>query len=85
VIDTALNDVVAFVATPAGTHGVNWGAKLGGGYYAYVASQHANVLTVVDPDPDADGDGSDAAVLSAARSPARTARPRRRTRGARGS
>jgi len=63
VIDTALNEVVAFVATPAGTHGVNWGAKLGGGYYAYVANQHANVLTVVDPDPDADGEGSDAAVV----------------------
>jgi len=63
VIDTERNEVVAFVPTPAGTHGVNWGAKLGGGYYAYVTSQHANVLTVLDPDPDGDGDGSDAAVV----------------------
>ncbi len=38
------------------------GAKLGGGYYAYVTSQHANVLTVVDPDPNSDGSASDAAI-----------------------
>ena len=63
IIDTSLNQVVARVPTPAGTHGINWGAKLGGGYYAYVTHQHANVLTVIDPDPDEDGDGSDAAVV----------------------
>lgn len=63
IIDTRLNDVVAFVPTPAGTHGVNWGAKLGGGYYAYVTSQHSNALTIIDPDPDGDGDGRDAAVV----------------------
>jgi DNA-binding beta-propeller fold protein YncE len=62
-IDTSTNEVVKYIATPAGTHGVNWGAKLGGGYYAYVTSQHANVLCVIDPDPDFDGDGSDAAVV----------------------
>jgi YVTN family beta-propeller protein len=63
IIDTATNDVVAMVPTPAGTHGVNWGAKLGGGYYAYVTAQHANVLAVIDPDPNGDGDASDAAVV----------------------
>ncbi len=63
IIDTSLNQVVAYVPTPAGTHGVNWGAKLGGGYYAYVTNQHANVLTVIDPDPNGDEDGSDAAVV----------------------
>lgn len=63
IIDTATDQVVAMVATPAGTHGVNWGAKLGGGYYAYVTSQHANVLTVIDPDPNGDGQGDDAAVV----------------------
>jgi plastocyanin len=63
IIDTATNEVVAFVPTPAGTHGVNWGAKLGGGYYAYVTSQHANVLTVIDPDPNGDDSGADAAVV----------------------
>jgi plastocyanin len=63
IIDTSINEVVAYVPTPAGTHGINWGAKLGGGYYAYVTNQHANVLTIIDPDPNGDLDGSDAAVV----------------------
>lgn len=63
IIDTHTNQVVAIVPTPAGTHGVNWGAKLGGGYYAYVSSQHANVMTMIDPDPNGDNNGSDAAVV----------------------
>jgi DNA-binding beta-propeller fold protein YncE len=63
VIDTRTNEVVAFVPTPPGTHGANWGAKLGGGYYAYVTSQHSNVLTVIDPDPNGDDNGADAAVV----------------------
>ena len=63
IIDTTTDKVVAFVPTPAGTHGVNWGAKRGGGYYAYVTNQHANVLTVIDPDPNNDGVGTDAAAV----------------------
>jgi len=63
IIDTTLDQIVATVPTPAGTHGVNWGAKLGGGYYAYVTNQHANVLTVIDPDPDGDGSAIDAAAV----------------------
>ena len=63
IIDTTTDQVVAFVPTPAGTHGVNWGAKLGGGYYAYVTDQHANVLTIIDPDPNGDNNGVDAAVV----------------------
>lgn len=63
IIDARTDQVVAFLPTPRGTHGVNWGAKLGGGYYAWVTNQHANVLTVIDPDPDGDGDGCDAAVV----------------------
>lgn len=62
-IDTSTNQVVKLIPTPAGTHGVNWGAKLGGGYYAYVTNQHANVLTVLDPDPDGNGDPEDAAAV----------------------
>ena len=57
IIDTTTDKVVKFVPTPAGTHGVNWGAKLGGGYYAYVTNQHSNALTVIDPDPNGDGNG----------------------------
>ena len=63
IIDTTTDQVVKFVPTPAGTHGVNWGAKRGGGYYAYVTNQHANVLTIIDPDPNADGNGADAAAV----------------------
>ena len=67
IIDTLKDEVVARVGTPRGTHGVNWGAKLGGGYYAYVTSQHSNVLTVIDPDPNGDDDGSDAAIVGKVR------------------
>jgi len=63
IIDTHTDRVVAFVPSPLGTHGVNWGAKLGGGYYAHVTAQFSNVLTVVDPDPDGDGSGQDAAAV----------------------
>ncbi len=63
IIDTTLDEVVALVPAAAGAHGVNWGARSGGGYYAYVTNQHANVLTVIDPDPDGDGNGSDAAAV----------------------
>jgi YVTN family beta-propeller protein len=67
IIDTTTDQVVKFVPTPAGTHGVNWGAKRGGGYYAYVTNQHANVLTIIDPDPNADGNGVDAAAVGTIR------------------
>jgi DNA-binding beta-propeller fold protein YncE len=63
IIDTTTDQVVAFVPTPAGTHGVNWGAKLGVGYYAYVTNQDANVLTIIDPDPNGDDNGTDAAAV----------------------
>jgi DNA-binding beta-propeller fold protein YncE/plastocyanin len=63
IIDTTTDQVVKFIPTPAGTHGVNWGAKLGGGYYAYVTNQHSNALTVIDPDPNGDGNASDAAAV----------------------
>jgi DNA-binding beta-propeller fold protein YncE len=63
IIDAELDEIVSLVPTPAGTHGVNWGAKQGGGYYAYVTNQHANVMTVIDPDPNGDGDAEDAAAV----------------------
>ena len=62
IIDTSTDTIAAVLPAPAGTHGVNWGAKLGGGYYAYVTAQHANVLTVIDPDPNGDGNAQDATV-----------------------
>lgn len=45
-----------------GCHGVQWGAKDGGGYYAYVSSKFSNVLTVVDPNPDGDVETDDAEI-----------------------
>ena len=55
--------VVAMLPCDPGCHGVNYGAKEGGGYYAYVANKFSNVMIVVDPDPDGDGDPSNAAVV----------------------
>jgi YVTN family beta-propeller protein len=55
--------VVAMLPCDPGCHGVQYGAKLGGGYYAYVASKFGNAMIVVDPDPDGNGDPSDAAIV----------------------
>ncbi len=55
--------VTAILDCDPGCHGVQWGAKDGGGYYAYVSSKFSNSLTVVDPDPDNDDLTDDAAVV----------------------
>lgn len=48
IIDTASDTLVAMLPCSAGCHGVNFGAKKGGGYYAYVSSKFSNDLIVVD-------------------------------------
>ena len=69
IIDTTVDEVVKFVGTvqtpgrSSGTHGANFGTKLGGGYYAYVANQHSNMMSIVDPDPNGDGSALDAAQV----------------------
>lgn len=55
VIDTATDTVVKDLPCDAGCHGINFGAKKGGGYYAYVSSKFSNAMQVVDPDPNGDG------------------------------
>ena len=50
IIDTATDTLVAVLPCSAGCHGVNFGAKKGGGYYAYVSSKFSNDLIVVDLD-----------------------------------
>ncbi|MEO7863681.1 MAG: copper oxidase [Nitrospirales bacterium] len=55
--------VVAMLPCDPGCHGVQYGAKAGGGYYVYVASKFGNAMIVVDPDPDGNGDPSDAAIV----------------------
>ncbi len=42
---------------------MNFGAKKGGGYYAYVSSKFSNDLIVVDPDPNDDGNVADATIV----------------------
>jgi len=63
IIDTAADELVKMLPCSAGCHGVNFGAKAGGGYYAYVSSKFSNDLLVVDPDPNGDGSASDAAIV----------------------
>jgi DNA-binding beta-propeller fold protein YncE len=63
IVDTETDSVVKMLGCDAGCHGVQFGAKQGGGYYAYVASKFSNALTVVDGDPNGDGNPLDAAVV----------------------
>ena len=48
IISTETDTLVAVLPCSAGCHGVNFGAKKGGGYYAYVSSKFSNDLIVVD-------------------------------------
>ena len=70
--------LVAMLPCDPGCHGVQFGAKQGGGYYAYVSSKFSNSLLIVDADPNQDGDPADAIIagrvaLVASRSTARDA------------
>jgi DNA-binding beta-propeller fold protein YncE/plastocyanin len=65
IIDTKTDTVVKGLGCDPGCHGVQWGAKKGGGYYAYVSSKFSNRMLVVDPDPNgalAPNDGSNAVI-----------------------
>lgn len=68
VVDTLDNQVVAILPCDPGCHGVNFGAKQGGGYYAYVTSKFANRLIVLDYDSNNNGvvtqSGPDAPVIA---------------------
>jgi DNA-binding beta-propeller fold protein YncE/plastocyanin len=55
--------VVATLPCDPGCHGVQYGAKQGGGYYAYVANKFSNAMIIVDPDPNGDGNPIDAAIV----------------------
>jgi DNA-binding beta-propeller fold protein YncE/plastocyanin len=63
IIDTDTDTLVKSLPCDAGCHGVNFAAKRGGGYLAYVSSKFSNSLIVVDPDPNNDGEPTDAAVI----------------------
>jgi hypothetical protein len=68
IIRTSDDTLVASVTCDPGCHGVNFGAKKGGGYYAYVTSKFSNRLIVLDYDADNDGivtqTGPDAPVIA---------------------
>jgi plastocyanin len=49
IIDTLTDELVLSIPCDAGCHGVNFGAKDGGGYYAYVSSKFSNAVIVFDP------------------------------------
>jgi DNA-binding beta-propeller fold protein YncE len=65
IIDTKTDTLVKSLVCDPGCHGVNFGAKKGGGYYAYVTSKFANRLIVLDYDPDNDGNVEDAEIVGA--------------------
>ena len=62
IIDTATDTLVKSLTCDPGCHGVNFGAKDGGGYYAYVTSKFSNRLIVLDYDKNNDGNVSDAEI-----------------------
>ena len=62
ITDTATDKIVKMLPCDPGCHGANFGAKKGGGYYAYVASKFSNRVIVVDPDPNGDGNLNDAEI-----------------------
>lgn len=59
-IDMRTNKIANSFPCGPGCHGINFGAKKGGGYLGYVSVKFANVAWVVDGDPNNDGDLSDA-------------------------
>jgi DNA-binding beta-propeller fold protein YncE len=60
VFDPKTDKIVKYLPGYAGAHGVNFGAKKGGGYYAYATSKFANVIDVFDLDPNGTGNPADA-------------------------
>lgn len=61
VTDVASNTVVKMLPCDPGCHGVQYGAKQGGGYYAYVSSKFSNALIVVGFN--ANGDAASADIV----------------------
>jgi hypothetical protein len=62
VLDMQKNTLVKTLPCGPGCHGINFGAKKGGGYYGYMTVKFANKMIVVEGDPNGDGDASDARI-----------------------
>ena len=65
IVDTKTDTLVRLIPCDPGCHGVNFGAKEGGGYYAYITPKFANRLLVLDYDPDLDGKAEKAKIVGA--------------------
>ena len=63
VIDTRSDTLVKFLPCDPGCHGINFGAKKGGGYYGYVSNKFSNRMFAIDGDPNGDGNPTDAAIV----------------------
>jgi FtsP/CotA-like multicopper oxidase with cupredoxin domain len=65
IINATSDELILSLPCDAGCHGVNFGAKSGEGYYAYVSSKFSNALIVFDPAEavDADKNGNNNGVL----------------------
>ncbi len=61
VVDPATNTVVKMLPCDPGCHGVQYGARKNGGYYAYVSSKFSNALIVVGFN--ANGDAASAEIV----------------------
>ena len=66
VLDMNKNTFVKTLPCGPGCHGINFGAKKGGGYYGYVTVKFANKMIVVEGDPNGDGNPSDATIAGEA-------------------
>jgi DNA-binding beta-propeller fold protein YncE len=63
IVDTTTDTLARVLPCSAGCHGLNFGAKKDGGYYAYISSKFSNDLIVLDPDPNDDGNPLDAQIV----------------------
>jgi DNA-binding beta-propeller fold protein YncE len=63
VIDLSKDEVVKYLPCDPGCHGINFGAKKGGGYYGYLSNKFSNRMQVIDADPNHDGKFNDAKIV----------------------
>jgi len=63
IFDPKTDKITGYLPCVPGCHGVNFGAKKGGGYYAYVSAKFANLMEIVDLDPNNTGHPNDAKLV----------------------
>jgi DNA-binding beta-propeller fold protein YncE len=63
VVNAKTDTLVKYLPCDPGCHGINFGAKQGGGYYGYVSNKFSNRMFAIDPDPNGDGNPVDAAIV----------------------